>query len=431
VTTAPWPANEWTNAQGVLQGPPSSGSILEVTPARFGPANPGITRNGSGPPGSTQNPEQLTAPAGVSQPRSYPYLVDNFFYTAAPEYPYPVPTVGATALSPPYIGGPSGAGWHKMLSFFEVPSPSIGATGMVAQGNNFDWFRQDTKPGLLNINLIIDEEVFLGLMGMDTSDSYQQAVMNAANGAQTRLQLNMAPVLNNAATPAIVTQLNAAGYPNAAVQMPNLGAFSVTAANGNGTSNLKGSFVDFLRLRSGGVNAYDVAGNSYANFLYGLVGGVPVDRPFHSLSYPDINYTAMRPAYPPPPPPPATPPGTTYPFANPIPSGPVGTGVWPAGSYPFAGYIQDPGVMNPYLAAASLPVQVPPIQPPPIPARRLFQIPDAYGSPTPGNLNQNLAQLSNNGTVQPPFSVTLPTGVTFSPVLPVASPGSTPASTAI
>jgi len=39
---------------------------------------------------------------------------------------------------------------------------------------------------------------------------------------------------------------------------------------------------------------------------------------------------------------------------------------------------------NPYLAAASLQVQAPPIQPPPIPARRLFQLPDAFGSPVPG-----------------------------------------------
>ncbi len=52
-----------------------------------------------------------------------------------------------------------------MLEFFEVPSPVLGATGDVASGVNYDWFRQDTKPGLLNLNLVIDEEVFLGLMG--------------------------------------------------------------------------------------------------------------------------------------------------------------------------------------------------------------------------------------------------------------------------
>ena len=64
-----------------------------------------------------------------------------------------------------YIGGPSGAGWFKMFEFFEVPSPAFKAIGLVAAGVNYDWSRQDLKPGLLNLNLIIDEEVFLGLMG--------------------------------------------------------------------------------------------------------------------------------------------------------------------------------------------------------------------------------------------------------------------------
>ena len=93
-----------------------------------------------------------------------------------------------------------------MFEFFEVPSPAIDATGQVAQGNNFDWFRQDLKPGLLNLNLIIDEEVFLGLMGFDSSDSYQQAVLDGYNPVsgvpsprpivQTKFQLNMTPVTN-------------------------------------------------------------------------------------------------------------------------------------------------------------------------------------------------------------------------------------------
>ena len=52
-----------------------------------------------------------------------------------------------------------------MFEFFEVPSQMIGAIGPVAQGTNFDWLRQDTKPGLLNLNLIIDEEVFFSVFG--------------------------------------------------------------------------------------------------------------------------------------------------------------------------------------------------------------------------------------------------------------------------
>ena len=62
-------------------------------------------------------------------------------------------------------------GWFKMFEFFEVPSQMIGAIGPVAQGTNFDWSRQDNKPGLMNLNLVIDEEVFLALLGRQTIQS--------------------------------------------------------------------------------------------------------------------------------------------------------------------------------------------------------------------------------------------------------------------
>ncbi len=52
-----------------------------------------------------------------------------------------------------------------MFEFFEVPSQMIGAIGPVANGTNFDWARQDFKPGLLNLNLIVDEEVYDALLG--------------------------------------------------------------------------------------------------------------------------------------------------------------------------------------------------------------------------------------------------------------------------
>src|SRR5262249_51253965 len=152
-------------------------------------------------------------------------------------------------------------------------------------GNNFDWFRQDTKPGLLNLNLIIDEEVFLGLVGMDSSDSYQQAVLN---GGQTDFQLNLAP-LAPLAVPQIGTSLDVNGNPLTGYFMPPTGAFTATPPNaarawprGTGTSAMKACFADFLRLRNGG---------GATNRLYGLAAGAPTDRPFHSLSYPDINYT--------------------------------------------------------------------------------------------------------------------------------------------
>ena len=55
-----------------------------------------------------------------------------------------------------------------MFEFFEVPSQSIGAIGPVATGSNFDWLRQDIKPGQLNLNLIMDEEVFFSIAGKQT-----------------------------------------------------------------------------------------------------------------------------------------------------------------------------------------------------------------------------------------------------------------------
>ena len=64
-----------------------------------------------------------------------------------------------------------------MFEFFEVPSPAFGAIGEMASGSNFDWARQDIKPGLLNLNLIIDEEVFLGLMG-NAGQAYNPTATN-------------------------------------------------------------------------------------------------------------------------------------------------------------------------------------------------------------------------------------------------------------
>ena len=101
-----------------------------------------------------------------SVPHTYPYLVDKFFYTGAS------PTTATPAK--PVFGDPTGDGWFKMFEFFEVPSQMIGAIGPVAQGNNFDWSRQDIKPGLINLNLIIDEEVFFSVFGKQDSNFNQQ-----------------------------------------------------------------------------------------------------------------------------------------------------------------------------------------------------------------------------------------------------------------
>ena len=105
------------------------------------------------------------SPSGTTPivPHTFPYLVDKFFYSG---YGGPVPP----ATSPRSTRARSwaartGDGWFKMFEFFEVPSQMIGAIGPVAQGTDFDWLRQDTKPGLINLNLIIDEEVFFSVFG--------------------------------------------------------------------------------------------------------------------------------------------------------------------------------------------------------------------------------------------------------------------------
>ena len=68
-------------------------------------------------------------------------------------------------------------GWFKMFEFFEVPSQVIGAIGPVMQGTDFDWARQDTKPGLINPNLIVDEEVFLSVFGKQDA-TFNQRLLN-------------------------------------------------------------------------------------------------------------------------------------------------------------------------------------------------------------------------------------------------------------
>ncbi len=142
---------------------------------------------------STDPAGPVTAPI---QPHSYPYLVDKFFYTGASTFLYPAAgaaedsttgTLAALARGPgatdpsqrvglghsvniaaPVVGGPASDGWFKMLEFFEVPSQMNGSIGTVAGGMNFDWARQDTKPGLMNLNLIIDEEAFFAVFGRQT-----------------------------------------------------------------------------------------------------------------------------------------------------------------------------------------------------------------------------------------------------------------------
>jgi hypothetical protein len=214
-----------------------------------------------------------------------------------------------------------------MLEFLEVPSRSNGATGRVAQGMNFDAARRDRRPGLLNLNLIIDEEVFLSLMGRQPLNLQQSTTQGDY-------------------LPRVVTMVNSSGTPVATYPIADRGFFPADPGrDGTMDSRLKAAFVEFLRLRHGG-SGYLFAFGSGAvgtpNQAVDLPGNLSVaaERPFRSLSFPDINATVFRPAALPPSPyssPPAT--------AVPLPASQPAPFVW------------DPGVKNPYLLASSGPGQ--------------------------------------------------------------------------
>ena len=156
-----------------------------------------------------------------------------------------------------------------------------------------------------------------------------------------------------ALTPQVVTLWSTAGGPApltfemagttqvGAYPVPSVGFFDSTQVTLTNPSpnQMKAGFSDFLKLRHGGT---------------GYMFGPGPEAPFRSLTYPDINFTAFRPAFPP---------------AN------VG-GVSQDG---ISG--QDAGVKNKTIVAGTAPT----IYPPAVPPRRLFQIPDT----DLGNANLN------------------------------------------
>ena len=165
--------------------------------------------------GSTVNP----MPAHI-----VPYLVDKFFYTGASS----TADTGGTL-----VGSPTGDGWFKMFEFFEVPSPMLGATGPVANGANFDWQRQDTRPGLLNLNLIIDEEVFFSVVGQQDASFNQQwlnflQVPSIPPGTYSLPLSGKAPIAQyGPPMPMVVTAIDANGSPAYVYPMTNQGVTAV------------------------------------------------------------------------------------------------------------------------------------------------------------------------------------------------------------
>ena len=359
-------------------------------------------------------------------PHTFPYLVDKFFYTGQSPPP-------ATTSS---YGDPTGDGWFKMFEFFEVPSQMIGAIGPVAQGTDFDWLRQDTKPGQINLNLIIDEEVFFSVFGQQ-DQNFNQQLLNfyqlpplSTPGWTGGPWTGPLPELTSP-VPIVVTATNAAGAPTYAYPMNSVGVVAAdpsftTTTYGN---RMKASFAQFLSLRHGGsgfVFGYGSGlpgqnsavltkpANPYAPAP--LTSPIPGDRPFHSLSYPDINYTIMRPAALPPATYSVTPATSTDPPPSTLP-----TPLQWAGAYA-GNYAADPGLRNPSLyqgfVTTAPPVSnfaaVPPVGlvPPAIPARRLFQPPDANPTGT------NTSNASEQG--DPYINVTTPNST---PQLPPTATG--------
>ena len=350
--------------------------------------------------------------ANPVQPHTFPYLIDKFFYSGVPL---------ANPATTPSLNDPTADGWFRMLEFFEVPSQMIDAIGPVAQGINLDWMRQDVKPGLINLNLVIDEEVFYSVLGKQ-DPAFHQLLLNFDQVPDISPNaLVTAPFTGGVwpgaqksgynPIPIVVTATLADGSPHTAYPLSgtlNNGLLATDPVFNVLSQRLKAAFVQFLTLRHGGSGFLFGYGSGAVGQNFTVLppgtnpnapatpNGIPADRPFRSLSFPDINYTILRPA--------ALPPST---YTDPqLPSRPPSP-VWPPGPpgspTGYSGnYIGDPGVRNPSLyqgyaqgfAGPLLPPRYPSsvpatalMVPPTIPSRRLFQIPDAYnpGGGTPGS----------------------------------------------
>ncbi len=404
------------------------------------------------------------------QPRTYPYLNDEFFYSGfgGPVYTMSSPYVLNQLDTGGQVGGNGADGWFKMFEFFEVPSQAVGAIGPVASGSNFDWLRQDRKAGQLNLNLIMDEEVFFSVAGgqtiSQTNGQIYDSMGNRTNASnqfsQNLLNFNQVqpiggpgqtPVFyyllggstpqypawmlaqGTSPVPLVVTSSLANGTPASATPIFTQATVSpgmtdtdpissqffnannpATAASLTGpwwqySNSMKAAWVQFLTLRHGGSGylfGYGLGAPGQNSAVapytppYGIPStltnnqwatGIPAERPFHSLSYPDINYTLMRPA--------VLPPSA---YTNPV-SNYTATTTTDGVTVYYAG---DPGVRNPSLflgyPTANYPGTLPattsvgttgtrttpwgaayePVYPPAVPARRLFQVADSYRGST-------------------------------------------------
>ena len=203
----------------------------------------------------------------------------------------------------------------------------MGATGPVAQGTNFDWDRQDTKPGLLNLNLIIDEEVFFSVVGQQDANFNQQwlnfiQVPPISPGTYSLPLNGQAPIPQyGPPVPLVVTAIDAQRFAGLCLSDHQPGrhghgsdprrarAGHPTSPSRTVDSRIKAAFAQFLWLRHGGSGYLFGFGNGAVGQNSAVVpidppipapagygSGIPAERPFRSLSFPDIDYTVMRPA---------------------------------------------------------------------------------------------------------------------------------------
>ena len=156
--------------------------------------------------------------------------------------------------------------------------------------------------------------------------------------------------------PIVVTSTLHNGSPGSAYPMNHVGVVATDPILSQYGNRMKAAFVQFLWLRHGGsgfVFGYGDPSVAVAqNFAYQLPlanpnpnapiapSGIPPDRPFHSLSYPDINFTVI------------------YRWQPLCRRRPIQTPCWPprqARDLPptyTGGYTGDPGVRNPILYPA-------------------------------------------------------------------------------
>ena len=301
-----------------------------------------------------------------------------------------------------------------MFEVFDIPSQMNGSIGPVMQGMNFDWMRQDIKPGLINPNLIIDEEVFFSVFGSQSNfvqqlmNFYQLPAPSWTGGSWgypgTASQLPLAA--GSSPVPIVVTSTLATGAAGSAYPMNNVGMAAPDPLSHRQSDQqpMKVAFAQFLALRHGG-----------SGYVFGYGSGLPGQN--FSI-YPPTTPTPTRQSRPPP----FRPTGRSIRCRIPTSitrcSGPPrcrprNSPIRCRTLAPTAGqlYAGDPGVKNPLAypgyktgplgltnpgptSIATTPTWVPGpttlVLPPAIPLRRLFQIPDAY----PGTTGTDLSNAS-------------------------------------